>query len=296
MGLFWCLVSFLQALLPETFYDSMVYHLAVPCDWMMAHGFRDFPGQIFSHFPYGGELFWMNGWVLSGSEGAKALHVAVWSLNAVLLAGWAREWGGVQRGWVALGLGSTLPLGVVCSWSSANEGLLVLALLLCCYSAFRVLEGNGSAFRWAFLSGLFAGAALGIKYTAVVTLAVFFCLFAARGLRAGRQTILHLALYWVFGGGIGLFPWLVKNACFSGNPFFPYFSQWLGNGGLVVPGLARLIREQQGWVTQGFSEFWKLPWTLTMGSPNSYNFIGPLALALAPLLILFWPRDRRRSD
>jgi hypothetical protein len=294
MGLVWTLASFLQALLPETFYDSMVYHLAVPQDWMTAHGFRDLPGQIFSHFPYGGELFFFNGWVWGGSEAAKMLHAGIWFLNALFVAGWAREWGGTSRGWLAFGLVSTLPLGVVCAWSTANEGLLVLGLLICVYGTLQFIKEGPAGRSWALVSGIFAGVSVGVKYTAVVTLATLLVVMVLKILGDGKKRTWTLLAAWGLGGILSVVPWFLKNLVYTANPFFPYFADLFGKGGLDVPGLSRLIREQQGWVIASPWEAWKLPWTLTMGDPNSYNFIGPLSLALLPLLFFYWPKDQDR--
>src|SRR6185369_12893799 len=57
VGLFYWLFSLFQNLAPETFYDSMVYHLAVPTYWLFQHGLTDFPSNFFSNYPYGAETY-----------------------------------------------------------------------------------------------------------------------------------------------------------------------------------------------------------------------------------------------
>ncbi len=55
MGAVYLFFSIAHGLVPETFYDSMVYHLAVPQYWLLHHGICDFPTNFFSNFPFGGE-------------------------------------------------------------------------------------------------------------------------------------------------------------------------------------------------------------------------------------------------
>src|SRR6266513_1336233 len=74
-GFFYWFFSILQNLAPETFYDSMVYHLAVPSFWLLHHGLVDFSTNFFSNYPYGAETYFLNGFVWQGSETAKMLHV-----------------------------------------------------------------------------------------------------------------------------------------------------------------------------------------------------------------------------
>jgi len=73
-GLVYIALTLLVDLTPETFYDSMVYHLAVPEYWLSHHGLSDFPTNFFSNYPYGAETYFLNGLVFQGTESAKMLH------------------------------------------------------------------------------------------------------------------------------------------------------------------------------------------------------------------------------
>src|ERR1035438_7328692 len=172
LGLLLLLFSFLEGLVPETFYDSMVYHLAVPAYWLLNHGMRDFPTNFFSNYPFGGEVYFLNGLVFQGTETAKILHVFSFGACALMAGGWAAEWGGEKSAWLTLGLVLTFPLFVVCSWSTAVEGVLSLVLTLFAYSIVRFLRGGEGKAAWALSSGLFCGFAFSVKYTALLAFAV----------------------------------------------------------------------------------------------------------------------------
>ena len=166
VGFFYWFFSILQNLAPETFYDSMVYHLAVPSYWVLHHGLADFPANFFSNYPYGAELYFLNGLAWQGTESAKMLHTVCVGVCALLAGGWAREIGGERAGWLALGATLTLPLLAVNSWTTEVEGFLALAVLLFLYSLNRFAVEKEKPLAWSLGAGLFGGLALSTKYTA----------------------------------------------------------------------------------------------------------------------------------
>lgn len=284
-GVFYWAFSFLQNLAPETFYDSMVYHLAVPQYWLFHHGLVDFPANFFSNYPYGAEIYFLNGLVWQGTESAKMLNGVSWGLCALLAGGWARELGGPKAGWLVLGLVLTLPLLAVNSWTSEVEGFLCLAVLLFLYSLCRlVLEQEEPV--WALATGLFAGLAFSTKYTALLPVGGSFLVLAFQ--KTGFFKKARPRVWEILAGGCFLLlgPWVLKNFTFTGNPFFPYLMSFFSGRHLPPGGYEQLLQEQHSRVAGGWSCL-LLPWTLTMANPDSYNFCGPVALALLPFLFLF---------
>lgn len=286
-GLFYCFFSLFLDLTPETFYDSMVYHLAVPNYWLIHHGIRDFSTNFFSNYPFGGELYFLNGLVWQGTEAAKMLHVVCFGACALLAGGWARELGGERAGWMALGLTLTFPLFAVNTWATQVEGLMTLAVALFAYTLFRGLrEGNLSP-RDAILAGLFAGLALSTKYTALLSMGSVLAVLAF-GKSSFFKPSNWKAWIWFFLAAALLFgPWVVKNLLYTGNPIFPYLMSHFPGRHLPEAGYQRLLAEQHARSAHDPLSWLLLPWTLTMSNPDSYNFCGPIALALAPFLFLF---------
>ena len=286
-GCFYFLFSLLQNLAPETFYDSMVYHLAVPSYWLLHHGLADFPTNFFSNYPFGAETYFLNGLVLQGTESAKMLHVICFGVCALLAGGWARELAGPLAGWMTLGLTLTFPLAAVNVWTTQVEGFLGLAVVLLAYSLERWGREERPDGRWALMSGLWAGLSLSTKYTALLVLAVAFVVLAFQRPAFFKKTP------WVLWAGMGsgvlllLGPWVLKNLAFTGNPFFPYAMTHFPGRHLPAAGYERLLQEQHARVTAGLGSWILLPWNLTMSNPDSYNFCGPFSLALAPFLLLF---------
>ncbi len=286
-GAFYWIFTVLQNLAPETFYDSMVYHLAVPCYWFFHHGLADFPTNFFSNYPYGAELYFLTGLAWQGTECAKILHAVATGVCALLVGGWAREIGGAKAGWLALGFTLTLPLLTVNSWSTEVEGFLSLAVVLFIYALNRLAVEKTQPMVWALGTGLFAGLALSTKYTAFLVVGGALLVLAIQRIRLFKRENWRLWLVLALASLLLISPWIFKNLIFTGNPFFPYLMAHFPGRHLLPEGYERLLQEQHARVTTDGWSWLLLPWTLTMANPDSYNFCGPLALALVPFLFMF---------
>ncbi len=285
-GAIYLFFSIAHGLVPETFYDSMVYHLAVPQYWLLKHGICDFPTNFFSNYPYGGELFYFNGFVFRGTEAAKMLHSAAFGFCALFAGGWAREIGGEKGRWLTLGLVLTLPLFAINIWSTQVEGILALALILFLYFSYHGLKDKNPSAAWVTATGLFMALAFSIKYTAALMVAGSFLamiLVQPEFLRRFRSR------HWIglfFGAVLLLGPWILKNFIFTGNPFFPYFAAIFDGRHLTLESYQKLLTEQQGRIAHGW-EWLYLPWKAVMANPDGFDFSGPVALAFIPFLFLF---------
>jgi hypothetical protein len=285
LGILYFLFSVAQNLGPETFYDSMVYHLAVPQYWLFHHGLRDFPTNFFSNYPFGGEIYFLNGLVFQGTETAKVLHAVSFGVCAILAGGWARELGNEKSGWLTLGLVLTFPLLAINTWSTQVEGFLTLFLILFLYALLRFARGGEMG--WAVAAGLFGGLAIAVKYTAFLVGGSALLVLVFQNLSFFNKEKWRCWLAAFLGVLLMTGPWVLKNLVYTGNPFFPYFMYHFPGRHLPAFGYEQLLQEQHARIGGEWWSWFLLPWKLTMGNPDSYNFCGPLALALLPLLFLF---------
>lgn len=316
IGILYFLFSVTQNLDPETFYDSMVYHLAVPQYWLSHHGLHDFPTNFFSNFPFGGEIYFLNGLVFQGTETAKVLHAVSFGVCALLAGGWARELagaglglgqprpsprhtqgspldskvsgqgGGEQAGWLTLGLVLTFPLLAINTWSTQVEGFLTLFLILFLYALVRFVRG-GSELGWGLAAGFFGGLAIAVKYTAVLVGGSALLILAFQEPSLFKKEKWKFWLAAAMGCLLLAGPWVLKNLVYTGNPFFPYFMYHFPGRHLSAFGYEQLLQEQHARIGGPWWSWLVLPWVLAMGNPDSYNFCGPLVLGLLPLLFLF---------
>lgn len=287
IGLIYFGFLFLHGFLPETFYDSLNYFLGMPDFWLFQHGITDYPTHLLSGYFHGGGLFYLYAFVLGGTEGAKILSVFVLGFNTLFAFGWVKEKAGFTAGLVAAVAVVTFPLIYLNSWAVRVDGLSTFTTLLFFYCLEKACDGKASKTQglWTGASALFAGLALTIKpITIVAILAGFLGVLWQRDM-----SFLKRKLPWIAFAGFGFFeigPWLLKNAVFTGNPFFPYAVTWMGGRPIPVAGTARLLSENRQFLPMdhGFWSFLTLPWRLSMPGAGDGQWIGPLFLAFLPAL------------
>jgi hypothetical protein len=285
-GIFYWLFSIAHGLVPEGFYDSMVYHLAVPHFWLLNHGICDFPTNFFSNYPFGGEVFYLNGFFCQGTESAKMLHILGFGFCALFAGGWAWESGGEKAGWLTLGMVLTLPLLTINIWTTQVEGLLALALILFLYFFFHCFHSEKPPLGEMAVAGFFMALAFSIKYTAALVVASALLAMWMVHPVFRRQIHWRSCRIFLLGTVLLLAPWMLKNLSFTGNPFFPYFMALFEGRHLTPGGYETLLTEQQGRIVHGW-QWLILPWKAVMANPDGFSFSGPLALAFLPFLFLF---------
>ncbi len=281
----------LHSLLPETFYDSLNYFLGMPSFWLWNHGICDYPTHLLSGYFHGGSLFFLNGFVLAGTEGAKVLAALVLFGITLFCYGWAKELGSPRAGVVAGTAVLTFPLLYLNAWAVRVDGLLTFVLLLFFFSVEKGSSSKQGGDRWIAAAGIFAGLALTIKPTAVVAIgAALTALLWRDGFKVLKQKS------WMVFAGVLAFevgPWFLKNACFTGNAFFPYAISWMGGRQFPAWSYQRLLHENQQFLPMdhGILSILNLPWRLTIPGAGDDQFIGPLLLAFLPFFLILRFKD-----
>src|ERR1035438_1625752 len=178
----------LHSLLPETFYDSLNYFLGMPAFWLWNHGICDYPTHLLSGYFHGGSLFFLNGFVLAQTEGAKVQAALVLFWIALFSFGWVGQWAGRKAGLVASTAVLTFPLLYLNSWAVRVDGLMAFVLLLFFYALDKGISLKKGEWNWMAAAGIFAGTALSIKPTAVVAISAALLALGWRdGLKALKR-------------------------------------------------------------------------------------------------------------
>ncbi len=277
-------LSALVAFLPETFYDSLAYVLAVPEQWSRAGGIVDDPDHLYSGLSLGASLWYQTGLAAFGDGAAKWMAFAVTLLSALAVGGWARGTAGRTAGWLALALVLTMPQWTQNSWAARSDGLVAFLLILAFDALARVGEGREGGevpSRAWFLAGVLFGGAFAAKYIALAALpALAFWGWRVRGRSSARTALLFVAGALLVGGA-----WLVKNLAYAGNPLYPYFPEIFGGRALHEAGLARLLVENH--LTNVPWLAWPPAfWRLTQPGYGESQAVGPLVMALLPLFLV----------
>lgn len=217
-------LSLLLAYVPVTYYDSLVYHFALPQTYQQAHHWVALPELIYSAFPQNLEMLWLLGMLLANDTLANLLG---WMISASLVAAvfcLTRRLADRRAAWWASALFFTMPALLLLSSGGYVDVGLAFFSFLSLYAV--ILWRQAPQTQTIFLAGLFGGLAMGIKYTgAFGVFAGLVVLFTAEFRSALRRNISHALIY--LGAAYLVFlPWLIKNLFVMGNPVFPFFHQW----------------------------------------------------------------------
>jgi hypothetical protein len=210
---------------PPHQYDSLVYHLPLPADYIRTGGFTAPEHLVYAHFPQNAELLFTLALLLKSDLLAQMLMWAATALSVWWIFEAGKREAPLAAVLLACGLLVTHTSVMLLASTTYVEPLLMLwttAAVLSFYRWRGMSSGQPGQRSWLALSAAFCGLALGVKYNAGITPLIFGLILLVRFLREpGRGRAFELLLF--TGVTTGLFlPWLLKNAYFAGNPVFPF--------------------------------------------------------------------------
>ena len=274
------------ALSPEIFYDSLVYHLAVPNFYVIKHGFADMPYNLYSNLFLLHGMLYSAGLVLTDEMLAKLINYAAGVLSVAAVLGLGRRYFTFRTGLLAALIFYTVTHTLLAAWSSGTESLLTLFSLCALAAALRHEPGEK---KFLFLSAFLAGCGMAVKSTGLFSAAGIGLVLLYQG-RANPGAALRSALLFGLVAALPVLPWLAKNQVYRHNPFFPFLTSAFG---LPATADAQKIQGFMGETRQMGSfdlKAWLLnPWKITMGEIGNSQYFTPLFLALLPLLFLLRP-------
>lgn len=295
------ILALLMALLPETKWDSLTYHLAGPQQYVQHGRIFNAPFNHFLGFPQQTDILYAGQIGLTGrTQGSGALHWAIGAGLLLLVGGMTARRFGLRAALIAVGaliVGKSVWLEMSFAYSDLMPmGLAAVGLnIVDAWVNYRNETGpnrevTASDLRYVIVVGMAAGFAMGSKYT-VLWLGValgLLILWSARGASVRAQLIYALA--YGLAAVIVLSPWLVRNVLWYDNPIYPL---------IFESGEMDAIRYE--WYSQpgtgmiNTSDAWQLlifPVAVTVlgveGAAGYSISIGPLYLLLVPLLVLVW--------
>lgn len=217
-------ISIVMAFAPITYYDSLVYHLALPQAYRQAGGWVGWPDLIYSAFPQNMEMLWLLGLLLAQDPLVNLLGVSIAASLLGAVHAFGMRYVGRDSAWAGTALMAIMPAYLLLS----SGGYVDLGLTFFSFLSFFAvcLWRDVPDRKTAALAGLLAGAAVGVKYTGGIPAVIGFLLIAFRGHRSTwRANLPHLLVY-----GASCFlvflPWMIKNLTYVGNPVFPFFYRW----------------------------------------------------------------------
>ena len=280
----------LTSLVPDVFYDALVYHLAAPHAWLQAGRMTDMPDVHLWRLPGLMQTLYLWGLAWSDDRLCKLMNVGIGFLAAGCLGRWAGDRWGKNVGFWSATLFLSSPMVGVNLWSCANDvpaGFFAFLALVLWLEAWESGRPDRSLI---FLAGIFFGAGAAAKNTALFA-GPFFLLDALRRERrtGSRETGLSFLL---FGGGfvLPLLPWWIRTALWSGNPFFPQAATWLGGDAPKNIALLKGWRAEAGGEENFLFRSLSLVRESLMGvEAGRFGFVGPALLMFLPLAFFLSP-------
>jgi hypothetical protein len=201
------------ALAPPLRFDALVYHLSLPRAYLAA-GRVGYVAEV-THWGFPQLAHMLITW--AGALGAGREALVAWGMGLLAVVGLLGQLSahlGARRAWVAVAAllcGGSLAAALSSAYVDWPSLLMAWAVLL-----FLDLWLQKRAAVWAIWAGVFCGLAFGAKYTAgiLAPLAVAAMLLAGRRQWGAVLRFLVAAL-------LAALPWLVRNALYTGNPFYP---------------------------------------------------------------------------
>ena len=283
------------ALAPPLEFDALSYHLAIPKMYLLQGRITYLPSTMFWGMPQQTESLYTLGMYFGGTEAATVLGWMIGVLTLIGLAELSRQMFDTDSAWVAAGslmsgygIVALLGNGYV-EWTGMLYGLATVASLV---TWIQKKENYTLA-----LAGIFAGMALGTKYTSgIVPIAGAIGIFAVTFHVLSIKKVFSSLVIFGLSGFLITLPWLIKNALATGNPFYP----------LVFPAGAmdnlRLAFYNFAPKTSDWTRVLFIPWQATFwGVDQQDGFgtsIGPLLIGLSPLALIGWKnfsRDQRNA-
>lgn len=291
----WFLFVFVQALAPETQFDALVYHLALPQLYIEQGRFIATPYSMQSWFYLGADMDYLLAMLLGGQVAGKLVHFAFLLLTVAAIAAFGAQAFGRRSGLFAAALYASTPL---VAWEGSTA---YVDLALSCYCLLAIVAAHTwpqrRSLRWLCLAGAMSGFAISVKISALYLLLPLGAVVGAVALFARSQRrpqrLLPPVAFGLATLAFGL-PWPLLRLAQTGNPVFPFYNDLFKSPDWPAGATVPLITTFGIGYSPG--DLLRLPWALTFQSERFYEglpggVIG-LSLLILPLLALRRPFSR----
>jgi hypothetical protein len=288
LGVF-LLISLLSSMSPETRHDPYDYHLSVPNLYLEHGGIVEIPWHVFSYMPKNGEILYGAALAVGNDSVTKLIHYIFGLMIVLLIIHVTTNLMTLQIGLFAGLLVASMPLFGFLATSSYVDLMRAFWELIALYSLYQFWQEDSGKCknRLLYLSGLYAGMALGTKYVSwLVFLPAYLVLFLLACNRGEKRVPVKVQVFASVFLMIPLLPWLLYNLIWTGNPVYPLLPQIFGYH--IPPASEAYIFFRNHAPPSsifGFPEFLTFlgtrVWMLTLDG-NALFLIGVIALLSAP--------------
>ncbi|HMT06822.1 MAG TPA: glycosyltransferase family 39 protein [Pyrinomonadaceae bacterium] len=306
-------LALISAIAPPIAKDTLLYHFAVPKNFIGQHSNAYIDGNIASYLALGTEMHVVWARLLGGIYSERAAEVAgsvtVWLFFPLLLAavfGWARELDISRRfALLAVLIVAAVPTAYHVASSGYIDVALALYVTLAIYSLCRWWREPSNVTM--LLIAIFVGAALSIKLTTAFVIAAFALVVLLRArnpvaiapgsdsatLSAGKIAALGFGALLL--AGVFASPTYLRTWAATGSPVFPfYMSIWPGKAegwDVERSNLFQAMNSQYGGADVDKSRYLTAPVMVSVAAqpeePKNYDGVLGVAFLLGLPLLLF---------
>lgn len=271
------LLPLIYALLPSTFYDSLVYHLGLPNFFLQNGGFIPAPQLMYANMFIYYEVTLIPA-VFLGDFVPRILHFMLGVIFIFSVVDYSRGTFKIKQRLVVLLAIVSMPLTIFLI--TAVKADLVTALFL----FLALVSYKEEHYHW---SAVFFAFSVGIKVFSVVALPVFFTvvILQKRKLHFKRHFLMGLLMLLI------LLPLLVKNYTLCGNPVFPFFPEIFPSE-MWDASRFSIVRTEVSSHFHTLLDFIRAPFDFSFKTQGAGGVVGPLFIIFLPFLFIHRVKDR----
>ena len=227
------LIMLFAASTPPYFYDSLVYHLAMPAKYLQSHSFFYYEDLFFTAFPLNASLFYAIPLSLENAMATQIISVIFILFTCIAIREFCLIYFSEKTADVASIIFLTVPIASLSGIIPAAESALVFFTSISFLSLYHYFLNNHKLLL--IISGISCGIALGVKYThtayfLIIFLSILILLPKTYSI-SKRANIAAIVILFTI---IAFSPWLIKNVIYHSDPFYPYFSKLSGKNTEIV--------------------------------------------------------------
>lgn len=278
------LFNLIGALAPETVFDAIWYHLALPKIYLANHRIFFVPYISYAAFPRTIEMLFALAMGLHRDILAKLIHYSFGLLTAAAVYACFRRYFSSRVPLLAAAVFYIMQPVNMLSATAYIDLALTFYEFLAVYALFSWWFSKDRS--WLLLSGVLTGISLGTKHQAILLVLSVFSLLFLHFLfedRRARKWFSNLVVYALPAAFIAL-PWYLESHIRTGNPFYPLFNTFFGTGESYEKTMFASTGKSSWYAGHSVLEYFTLLWKFTMG--NYEGWLSPLFLFFLPAVLL----------
>ncbi|MGC9069893.1 MAG: ArnT family glycosyltransferase [Elusimicrobiales bacterium] len=279
------MMSFVAALSPEIFYDSLNYHLAAPNWWIIEKKIVDMPSHMYYKLPLSHSLIYAFSLSVFGEQNPPLVNFITLFFFALFIAYGFRDFispkTSLNAGFIFISIFHVF----ISSQSATGDILPSFAGVVCLR---MLIDGVSSGkTKFIFWAGVSCGFAFSSKYNTAFATLPFFLLYLYLRLKQKTNLKMLFREIFVFAAGFLIFsaPWMIKNFIKYSNPLFP-FAHPLFSRSTPPDELQRIkgfINEARQFEEINFKDWLTLPFDISCGKIANSELFLPLFIIILPL-------------